>query len=612
MKNRTLASFFIAGIAVASILVSPFILDPTLVPRYFGLSLCFATLFYILYRQHFSLHIKADGLLILYAGYTIFCCLSILWATTKSESLFESTKQILGFLVFLFTCYALKTEKDYFFEMLSKLSLILFVFVFTVIVYQVSGIPDLGKESLYQVNGLHGHKNLLSSFLFLNLFFLLRTFTKTEKPLKIASGICILFSIIILCILRTKAVWLGLATALLVFLILYSLPFRIKNVVPKTKSILLILLTVFVLNIFFLGFLQPLIHKSINYTALLTSSPDNLLNPIKLEQERLVLWDKTFHQIRQNPLLGVGMGNWQIHLPDATLSGLGRGEDLNYTFQRPHNDFLWILSETGIIGFNMFLLFIVSLIFLLFKTAGTGSEDQAIRVDQSLCAAFICGYFMISFFDFPKERIEHTVWINIILAIAYLYVRVAFPFKKNITFRLTKEMAMLGFILCLFIALTGYKRLAGEFFTRKMYDAKNSNQLLKLVEAGKSARSFAYSIDPTSVPISWYTGNANASSGKYAEAQSDFLEAYALNPFNRNVLNDLASSYVFTNNVLLAKTYYEESARISPRFDDPKLNLAAIYINAGDYKTADYWLKSLLHDSERRAKYQKIIELNKK
>jgi len=84
------------------------------------------------------------------------------------------------------------------------------------------------------------------------------------------------------------------------------------------------------------------------------------------------------------------------------------------------------------------------------------------------------------------------------------------------------------------------------------------------INAGNSAISLAYSIDPTSVPITWYKGNANASLGNYEEAQKNSITAYKLNPFNRNVLNDLASSYVFTDNVILAKQHTKKPQELVP------------------------------------------------
>jgi Tfp pilus assembly protein PilF len=66
-----------------------------------------------------------------------------------------------------------------------------------------------------------------------------------------------------------------------------------------------------------------------------------------------------------------------------------------------------------------------------------------------------------------------------------------------------------------------------------------------------------------------------------------------------------------SGNTSQAKKYYEEAARISPRFDDPKLNLAALYIQENNYKSAEHWLKQLYHDSQRRSDYERIVTQSK-
>jgi tetratricopeptide (TPR) repeat protein len=98
----------------------------------------------------------------------------------------------------------------------------------------------------------------------------------------------------------------------------------------------------------------------------------------------------------------------------------------------------------------------------------------------------------------------------------------------------------------------------------------------------------------------------------YNTAQKDLKRAYDYNPYNRNVINDLASAYVFNNNKDKAIALYKEAARISPRFDEPKLNLVSLYIQRKQYDTASFWLNSILHDSKRRTEYIQMLEwLNK-
>jgi O-antigen ligase len=606
MKNRMVVNVFIAGIILSSLMIFPLGLDITLVPRFFVLAVCLAVIFCYFSVKKFNFRVKPNMIYFAYAGYVFVTCISIFWSNTHSEAFFDASKQVVLFLTFLLTCFSLKHDENYFTTIILKFSIVLSVVLFLVAGYQLSTLQNFTRESFYEVSGINGHKNLFSSFLFLNLFFLIRAFYRLDGAWKMMSFVCVVFTGLLLFLLKTKAVWAGSAVAIIVSALLfyYGRYFR----TPKKLFVQLVVATLLVTNVFFLILLQPIIQKSIHYTSQGSKGLESSLNQ---EEERLILWDKTYQLFRERPLFGVGAGNWQINLPDATLSGLWRGEELNYTYQRPHNDLLWILSETGIVGFNLFLLFIVLIFFSLARTLPVARENSSHFRDGILCCGFVVGYFTISFFDFPRERAEHGIWISMILGTAFHQIRTLRPLPTFGEVRLGKPQLLSILVVVTLIVFITLMRLKGEFFARWVLNYRNSGEFSKVIDAGRSASSFAYSIDPTSVPLQWYTGNAHASLGHYGEALADFKKAYKFAPYNRNVLNDLASACVFTNDVRLAKKYYKEAARISPRFDDPKLNLASLYINAKDFKTAEYWIHSLMHDSERRSNYQKIVDLSK-
>ena len=167
------------------------------------------------------------------------------------------------------------------------------------------------------------------------------------------------------------------------------------------------------------------------------------------------------------------------------------------------------------------------------------------------------------------------------------------------------------YVLFMFSIITviviGIYRYKGEYYTRKMYDQKKIGNNVGVLQYGKKALNFAYSIDPTSLPVKWYIANSYAIIEIFSQSKINFIAAKKVNPYNRNVLNDLASAYVNTNQIDSAIYYYLEASRISPRFDDPKLNLVTIYFNKKDFKKADSCLQKLLHDSERRTKYQTMV-----
>ena len=161
---------FLLGIFLASMSASGNLLDFTLVPRFCSLALCLSIAFYFLYRSKFETGIKVDTPLFLFSAYTIFVCVSALWANTKSESYFESAKQVVFLLTFVFTLFSLKKDPDLFYKSLTRISILVFFIALGFGLFQFLQLKQFNKEALYSITGINGHKNLFSSFLFLNLF----------------------------------------------------------------------------------------------------------------------------------------------------------------------------------------------------------------------------------------------------------------------------------------------------------------------------------------------------------------------------------------------------------------------------------------------------------
>ena len=167
----------------------------------------------------------------------------------------------------------------------------------------------------------------------------------TAKLFKALSLLAIIISLLLLLFLRTKAVFFGLAVVVCITFVIFMCT-RIKLLSkPKLNIFISISICLIIANVFFLLILKPIITKGVNYNSEIIL--DKVQNKIELDNERLVLWEKSLEMFKKHPIIGVGAGNWQIYFPDATLKGLWRAEDLNYTFQRPHNDFLWVLCASG-------------------------------------------------------------------------------------------------------------------------------------------------------------------------------------------------------------------------------------------------------------------------
>jgi tetratricopeptide (TPR) repeat protein len=128
---------------------------------------------------------------------------------------------------------------------------------------------------------------------------------------------------------------------------------------------------------------------------------------------RLQMWKHTLDLIRDNWLKGTGIGNWELVYPKYAL-----GVDLHpgWTFLRPHNDYLWIASELGMVGLLIYLWLLITAFRVINKTLR--KTDNALLglvvIAAGISLVAISGH---AFFSFPRERIPPTFQFWLMLGI---------------------------------------------------------------------------------------------------------------------------------------------------------------------------------------------------
>ncbi|WP_291727671.1 O-antigen ligase family protein [Bernardetia sp.] len=153
---------------------------------------------------------------------------------------------------------------------------------------------------------------------------------------------------------------------------------------------------------------------SITYYKYSILNPDNFgsnpkeqswrdLTKTDSQAERLLMWEKTLSMIKENPILGVGFQNWKYQIPKYSLEGL-RSEKNELNVQRPHNDFLWIAAESGIITLFIYLLMMGYMVYVGIK-------------NKNILVLVVFAFLIDSMFSFPKERIAHSLILTVSMGV---------------------------------------------------------------------------------------------------------------------------------------------------------------------------------------------------
>ncbi|MEO0725855.1 MAG: O-antigen ligase family protein [Bacteroidota bacterium] len=527
---------------------------------------------------------------------------SVLWADNFGEAIFASQKYLLFAILFLCFRQVLEEEKSYrdrIFPMIAACSILVCIVVLTQILQQL-GAEGLADKGIYKIIGHAGHKNLTASYLFLMLGFLLYWLREhSRKPwyllLLVAVGVLMLM-------LRSRAVFLAVMIGGFIYG-LYLLASRESALINTYRRLLTAMFTVVLIT--FIGLIFTGIGKQ--YVSYI--NPMNYMESASAT-ERLFVWSKTVDLIEDRPVLGYGAGNWKLFFPSKSIEGGYRLMEKDLVFTRTHNDFLEIAAEVGLPGLALYLGIFFSALIDCYR--GFRKAKAAYRSRWVVLVIMLIGYMIISFFDFPKERIEHLTILALLLAFVF-YQGKANESALTGRLRLTSNSARYGLsgILLLLLLINipvGYHRFIGDQASLVILSNRGGEQLESIRRQVQRAESDWYDVDPMVVPLSWYEGVAHYVNNDYTAAEPRFAKAYDINPYNFNVVNNYASTLVQLKEYERAIPLYRQALEINPRFEDGMFNLAYSLFQLGEYNEALELVNKTTKNAERKRVFLQEIE----
>ena len=525
-----------------------------------GLNICFALLILINTRTYHAYNPKT---FVCIAVFIICYIVSFFYAYQQTEA-FASIVRVTTFAIALFLFQFLVQNDLIRMKLLGKGMILYSILVSISYVVEISlseySIHEiLMNKNLYSIVTLFGNKNLYASYAVLLCVLSILQFHKHNKFWRVIIIFSVTIGLSTILFTQTKAVYLALIVSAIVTTTLVF----VKNSTRTVRLFLLICISVIGIS----GLILVVANQD-KFSVLLSTNTFT---------ERILVWENTMKLIFENPFLGVGAGNWQVFFPKY---GLDAFDQTNYlipdgylTFQRPHNDFLWIWSEGGVLPFIIYVTLFLVLIYNAISDY-THSASFAEKWEAVFKLILMCVYVVIAFFDFPFERTTHQYLFVLLLVFYHKKNNDIVPKPNRI------KLILIGFILVSLIS--GYicvNRIKAEMDTKKMMQTYQKMQWANaLVEYGDINQAY-YQQDNNSIPISWYAGTASMALGNAKIALLYYKEAYEIAPYQINVINNLAAAYEQLGMHKLAIRYYKKSLEISSIQHEANINYAAVLYN---------------------------------
>ena len=551
-------------ILILPLIINTHVSDMVLSIRYFLLSILMFILFLFNFKDNIINDVLKNPIVI---SLLLLLCINIfssLYNDFSADAIFSLSRlfTLLSLTIFF---AGLFTKEDYLFIAKSILifSLISLLIYFIQIYIAFTNEKDF-ISSLETISATMGNKNLLASILFLSLPFLFHVYQSANKLWK---TLVLFLLVLILCsllLIQSKTVFLGLF-----FMSISIVFFAFRGNLKIILSSIVIIGTI--TSILFIAIPKVFQHftQEINQIVKKKERIDN--NRIVENDGRVALYIKTINMIKDNPLLGVGPGNWRKELSKYGLKNT-IGQKGDKFVQRPHSDFLWFFAEGGVLsGVLYILLFVLVLRDSLFFYLNMKDEKRYFFL---ILFSTMLGYTVISLFDFASERPTHNLFFAIILSITISKK------LKNRKYYNTSNKVVIVILMCLLSVNIAFAsiRYKGDLHMTRAVKYKSISDWEKMIdELDMAYNKYFYDIDNTTTPLVWYYGLAYFNKGEVNIAFDYFKKAYSVNPYHLHVINNLATCYGYNNDYNRAIELYEESVSISPRFEESALNLATIY-----------------------------------
>jgi O-antigen ligase len=330
----------------------------------------------------------------------------------------------------------------------------------------------------------------------------------------------------------------------------------------------------------------------------------NPFNPDSSTQGRMLIWGIAWRMILDHPLLGVGAGNFTIRLDDY----LGRNHEaivaVGTNWTQPHNDFLWVLAEKGLLGLIPFLsVFLLAAwkVWTLSKSGDRATSWMAVFLGMGLVA-----YLVNSLFDSPLDRINLQVYVACYLALMVLgsntsESRNAVKPRGEGLCKARLVAPAIGLLLVAGGCLYSHAALNQEIHAKTAREKYNQRKWVETLAEARLASSPWRPLDPMGTPPAFFEAMALMHLGALNQAIERMEFARTLIPKRYHILNNLGLLYYENGDYPKAIEIFSLAIKTHPSNYVTLEHLANCHLQLGDSAAALAALERIPEEARRES-----------
>ena len=467
-------------------------------------------------------------------GFILVCCVALSAILGNDENRIQNSAKMMTFLLFVISGWAM-------FEWVVALD-----------------GTTLTHQATYKVTANMAHRNLLVQYMLVLLPFV-AIYEPPHVIWKVVKACSIGFALLLGILLLNRMAWI----TLVIFSLVTAFVQMKFNLFPRLvwRKVMQFGITSVVIILIF-GLL--VIDDPYTFWHQFEMSFDLEKGTTR---DRLLLQARTLELAFSSLFFGAGFDSWKVLIMQYPQDGM-LTESGTLFYQRPHNDYLWLFSEAGILPALLYLGVHVWGIVLSFRRIRPeGFSAYALHLSW-------IGIFIASFTNFPVERPEFLLIISLLCVLTFRSPRVSrFGKLSQATIVLISIMVVLTFV---------WRGMAEwHYFEARSHQTKDEWSQAK--SSVDKAISLGMVKDSYSMPLEWFSGFYLQGNGTSCNS---FQKAYVINPYHPDVLNSLGICSVNERKLNDGMTFFYESVNRTPRYLQGWFNVAQIRYQQGDWRSA--------------------------
>ena len=535
-----------------------------------------------------------DPLVLASAAYLAACCLSLLAATNVTAGFTDVFRTLGSFLVLCLCLLGLPLDPNWR-RRLLEMAVVATLAAVTVAAWEIAPLAAAGTLSRRDLetaflDGMMSNVNLFAGYLLLVVPWCFCAAVESSGAWRGVAAVTGLAAVGGLAVLQSRAAWLAAAAAAVTGAIVILRHWQVLGLPAGLRRPLIAGLAALPLMAVIGGGLaltDTPIGRAID--RLVISRPHQAGGPS--DGGRTMVWGIAVNMIAEQPLTGVGAGNFTLRMHNSFGSDrLGGGLDFtnlaSTNWIQPHNDFLWVFAEKGLPGIAAFVaIFILALSAVRGVLAGSPTSSDARLAVASLTA--LIAYLVFSSFDFPLDRVSHQVVLAVHLAVLVLLKRATRPAAGSEPVRLPSwlfvpPVAAAAALGCAY----AWSALAQEHAVLDARRAHHASDWEGMRQAARRATTPWKTLDPLAVPVAFLEGYAERQLGHLEAATACFERAVAANPARLYVLQNLGAAYAEGGRLDDAVDIFAVAADRYPDQVELRHNLAMALVEAERFAEA--------------------------